>query len=115
MPSAWLFVDPRARDEELIDSQADAVAGYLSNEPFHYRQKGLTINIIDPRSYGIDFYGDNHFTTDDEIRNNPERVKKVLKATLRGWDYALKNKEEIIDIILAKYNPALNRENDRTR
>ncbi|MBU1235087.1 MAG: ABC transporter substrate-binding protein [Proteobacteria bacterium] len=101
---------PRTRDEELIDSQADAVAGYLSNEPFHYRQKGLPINIIDPRSYGIDFYGDNLFTTDDEIRNNPERVKKVLKATLKGWDYALKNKEEIIDIILAKYNPALNRE-----
>ena len=37
-------------------------------------------------------------------------MKKVLRATLKGWDYALKNKEEIIDIILAKYNPALNRE-----
>ena len=97
-------------DEELIDGQVDAVAGYLSNEPFQYRQKGQPINIIDPRSYGIDFYGDNLFTTDDEIRNNPERVKKMIRATLKGWDYALKNKEEIIDIILAKYNPALNRE-----
>ena len=55
---------PRTRDAEIIDSQADAVAGYLSNEPFRYRQKGLQVNIIDPRSYGIDFYGDNLFTTD---------------------------------------------------
>ncbi len=48
---------PHTRDAEIIDGKADAVAGYLSNEPFHYRQKGLLINIIDPRSYGIDFYG----------------------------------------------------------
>ncbi len=101
---------PRTRDEELIDGQVDAVAGYLSNEPFHFRQKGLPINIIDPRSYGIDFYGDNLFTTDYEIRKNPERVKKVLRATLKGWEYALKNKEEIIDLILAKYDPDLDRE-----
>lgn len=103
-------VQPRTGDEELLDDQVDAVAGYLSNEPFYYRQKGLQLNIIDPRSYGIDFYGDNLFTTDHEIRNNPERVEKVLRATLKGWDYALKNKEEILDIILAKYNPDLDLE-----
>jgi two-component system sensor histidine kinase EvgS len=99
----------RTGNEVLFDGQADAVAGYISNEPFHYRLKGLDVNIIDPRSYGIDFYGDNLFTTDDEIRSHPERVKKVLRATLKGWNYALRNNEEIIDIILAKYNPDLDR------
>lgn len=108
-PDRLTFIT-RTHNDELINNQADAMAGYLSNEPYHYRQKGLPINIIDPRSYGIDFYGDNLFTTDHEIRNNPERVKKMLRATLKGWNYALKNTEEIIDIILAKYNPALSRE-----
>lgn len=103
-------VQPRTGGEELIDGQIDAVAGYLSNEPFLYKQKGMQVNIIDPRSYGIDFFGDNLFTTDHEIRNNPERVEKMLRGTLKGWDYALKNKEEIIDIILAKYNPDLDLE-----
>jgi PAS domain S-box-containing protein len=37
----------------------------------------------------------------------------MIRATLKGWDYALKNKEEIIDLILTRYNPALNRENLR--
>ena len=58
-----------------------------------YEQKGLAINIIDPRSYGIDLYGDNLFTTEREIREHPERVEKVRRATFRGWAYALKNKE----------------------
>ncbi len=73
-----LTVRPRTRHDELIDGRADAVAGYLSNEPFQYRQKGLAVNIIDPRSYGIDFYGDNLFTTDHEIRNHPDRVKNCV-------------------------------------
>ncbi|WP_458778505.1 ABC transporter substrate-binding protein [Desulforhopalus sp. 52FAK] len=103
-------IQPRTKGEELINGHVDAVAGYLSNEPFHYRQKGMQLNIIDPRSYGIDFYGDNLFTTDHEIRTHPERVKKVVRATLKGWNYALKNREEIIDVILAKYNPGLDRE-----
>ena len=34
----------------------------------------------------------------------------MLRATLKGWDYALKNKEGIIDIILTQYNPDLDRE-----
>ncbi len=97
-------------DADLINGRADAVAAYLSNEPFHLKQKGLAVNIIDPRSYGIDFYGDNLITTEREIQGHPERVAKVRRATLRGWTYALQHKEEIIDLILAKYNPGSNRE-----
>jgi len=102
---------PRRNDEtSLISGQADAVAGYLSNEPFLLKQRGLAINIVDPRSYGIDFYGDNLYTTEKEILTHPERVEKILRATVKGWAHALKNKEAVIDLILAKYNPSISRE-----
>ncbi|MFY9944054.1 MAG: transporter substrate-binding domain-containing protein [Desulfobacterales bacterium] len=101
---------PHSFGDELFGSPADAVAGCLSSEPFFYKQKGLAFNIIDPRSYGIDLYGDNLFTTEQEIREHPERVAKVRRASLRGWTYALQHKEEIIDLIRAKYNPGLDRE-----
>ncbi|MBC2734027.1 MAG: ABC transporter substrate-binding protein [Desulfobacteraceae bacterium] len=97
-------------DEEFTGGKADAVAGYLSNEPYRMKQAGLAINIIDPRSYGIDFYGDNLFTTEQEIASHPERVEKVRRATLRGWAYALQHKEEVIDQIRAKYDPGAIRE-----
>ena len=69
-------------DADLINGRADAVAAYLSNEPFHLKQKGLAVNIIDPRSYGIDFYGDNLITTEREIQGHPERVAKVPQDLL---------------------------------
>jgi two-component system sensor histidine kinase EvgS len=94
----------------LISGKVDAMAGYLSNEPFFLKQMGVDVNIIDPRSFGVDFYGDNLFTTERELADHPERVEKVLRATLKGWDYALKNKDEIIRLILARYNPHLTRD-----
>ena len=95
---------------DLINGNIDAMATYLSNEPYKLKKKGVSVNIIDPRSYGIDFYGDNLFTTEIEIAEHPERVKKMIRATIKGWTYALEHKDEIIDLILTKYNPDLNRE-----
>ena len=58
---------------------------------------------------GIDFYGDHFFTTEKEIETHPERVEKMIHATLKGWQYALDNQDEIIDLIIKKYAPKLNR------
>ena len=96
--------------EDLQKGKVDAMTGYLSNEPLRLKQKGVEVNIIDPRSYGIDFYGDNLFTTEKEIAEHPERVEKVIRATLKGWAYALEHKDEIIDLIQKKYNPMLSRD-----
>ena len=80
---------------QLIDGSVDAMVGYLSNEPFLLKKKGIRVNIMDPRSYGIDFYGDNLFTVEKEIKEHPERLEKVIRATLKGWAYALENKMKL--------------------
>ncbi|WP_321531355.1 ABC transporter substrate-binding protein [uncultured Desulfuromonas sp.] len=88
----------------LINGKIDATAAYLSDQPFALKQLGHDVNIIDPRSYGIDFYGDNLFTSHDELIKHPQRVDKMIRATLKGWNYALDHPQEIIDLILTKYN-----------
>lgn len=89
--------------EELISGKVDVISAYLTNEPFRLGQEGFAYNIFSPRSAGIDFYGDNLFTTENEIRQHPERVKAFRAASLRGWDYAMSHQEEIIDMILQRY------------
>jgi PAS domain S-box-containing protein len=98
------------RLEDLIEGRVDALSAYITNQPFSLKQKGIGYNIINPKSYGIDFYGDNFFTTEKEIETHPERVDKMIHATLEGWQYALENQDEIIDLIIQKYNSKLNRE-----
>ncbi|WP_163340543.1 transporter substrate-binding domain-containing protein [Desulfopila sp. IMCC35008] len=104
-------VVPRVyRDTTLSFDHADAVTGSLTRDQFLLKQQGIAIRIVDPRDYGIDFYGDNFYTTEKEILMHPERVEKVRRATIKGWEYALKNKEAVIDLILKRYNSGISRE-----
>jgi len=104
------FVDHTYSVSDLVSGKVDAMTAYMSNQPYILKEMGVELNILDPRDYGIDFYGDNLYTTEKEIKENPERVKKMIRASLKGWHYAMDNPEEIIDIILKKYDPSLKRE-----
>ncbi|NOZ69657.1 MAG: ABC transporter substrate-binding protein, partial [Deferribacteres bacterium] len=96
--------------DDLINGKVDASEGYITDRPFMLRERGVPYVIIRPLTYGIDFYGDCLFTSEKQIKEHPQRVKAFREASLRGWNYAMKHPDEIIDIILNKYNPRLSRE-----
>ena len=87
-------------NNDLINGYADAMIGYSSVEKYQLQQKGVDINIIYPSQYGIDFYGDVIFSLNKTVNNKPDLTEKFLKASYKGWDYALKHPSEIADYIL---------------
>ncbi|NQV79439.1 MAG: ABC transporter substrate-binding protein, partial [Alphaproteobacteria bacterium] len=95
---------------KLIDGKVDAIFGYVSNEPEALKSAGLAYNMIRPRSYGVDFYGDSLFTPKHEVEEHAERTKAFREASLKGWRYAMAHKEEIVDLIRQKYNGRLSRD-----
>jgi two-component system sensor histidine kinase EvgS len=100
-----LVTSPFTSYQDFIDRKVDVTSAYSTSQPYWLKKQGIEVNIIDPKSYGIDFYGDNLFTTQSEVKHHPMRVSKIKKATLKGWKYALDHPQEIIDIILKKYAP----------
>ncbi|MEJ1974075.1 MAG: ATP-binding protein [Lacunisphaera sp.] len=42
------------------------------------------------------------FTSEAEVRAHPERAQAMRQAILRGWEYALAHREEVIDWILTQ-------------
>ncbi len=95
---------------DLLRGKVDAVSAYITNEPYLLKEQGVTPQIIQPIRYGIDFYSNCLFTTEGEIENHPKRVKKFLNASLKGWEYAMRHQEEIVDLILAEYEVEKSRE-----
>lgn len=89
---------------ELTSKEVDVHHGYATNEPFEIRKKGIEVNVIYPQNFGVDLYGDMLFTTQDELTNHPKRVEAMKRATIKGWEYAISNKEEIIRLIQTKYS-----------
>lgn len=88
---------------DLREGRVAGMSAYATDEPFLLRQAGFDFLTFMPRAGGIDFYGDNLFTTERQIREHPDRVRKFREASLRGWDYALAHPAEIIDGILREH------------
>ncbi len=97
------LVDAGVFQEDYFGGSLDALSAYITNEPFFYRQKNIPYAVIQPSTYGIDFYGDCLFTSEKEAADHPERVDAFRGASLKGWDYALKHPEEIIQLILRRF------------
>ena len=96
--------------EDFIEGRVAAMSAYITDQPFSLREAGVSYMIFTPRSGGIDFYGDLLFSTEEQIRRRPEQVRAFLKASLRGWDYALANQEEMVELLLRKYTNTHSRE-----
>jgi PAS domain S-box-containing protein len=89
----------------LADKTVDIIPAFLTSEPFSLAAMNLRYNIIRPQSYGIDFYGDTLFTSESQIASNPAQTEAFVRASLRGWDYAMQHKEEMVEYILRTYSP----------
>ena len=89
---------------QLTTGAIDAQILYEINEPILLAQQGFEINLIKPRDYGIQFYADVLFTTEDMIKENPEEVKNFVQASLEGWKLVFENPEEAINKVLSVNN-----------
>lgn len=96
--------------EDFIAGRVDGMSAYGTDEPFNLRARGVPFLQFTPRAGGIDFYGDNLFTTERELKLHPGRVRAFRAASLRGWEYALAHPDEILDLILRDYRRKMTRE-----
>ncbi|MBL0266635.1 MAG: ABC transporter substrate-binding protein [Leptospiraceae bacterium] len=96
--------------DDLINGKVYGFSAYVTNEPDYLDKAHFAYNAYSPRSAGIDFYGDNLFTSEGEIKEHPSRVKAFREASILGWQYAMTHQEEIIDLILSKYSKRNHRE-----
>ena len=97
------------KPSDLLEDKVDAMSAYLTDVPSFFNKD--SIQLLNPINYGIDFYGDCIFTTEEFIDENPDIVEAFLSATYKGWNYAMQNKEELAEIIRNKYHSLKTKDN----
>ncbi|WP_165602681.1 ABC transporter substrate-binding protein [Candidatus Terasakiella magnetica] len=90
--------------DDLINKKTDAMACYVSNEPFVLKEKGVGFNSFSPKDFGQNYYGDLLFTSQKELKTHPGRVKRFKAASLMGWAYAFDHIDETVNLIKRSYN-----------
>jgi len=100
-----LHLVPHSFDvNDLLTGKVDAMSGYITDEPFILRQAKFDYLTFTPRAGGIDFYGDNLFTDESELREHPARVEAFRQASLKGWEYAMAHQDELVKLIVGTYH-----------
>jgi NitT/TauT family transport system substrate-binding protein len=92
--------------DPFLGGDLDVASAMIYNEYHVVLESGVKpdeINIIDYADYGLDFPGDTLFTSRQMIEENPDLCARMLRASLRGWQYAIEHPEEAADIVL-KYD-----------
>ncbi|MFW5498624.1 MULTISPECIES: ABC transporter substrate-binding protein [unclassified Maridesulfovibrio] len=97
------LVDRFATPEDYFDPSIDIITAYITNQPYYLKKENVPYSIIYPYTHGVDFYGDTLFTSRNQIQKYPERVSKFMRASLKGWQYALEHPGELVDIISDKF------------
>ena len=90
--------------DDFVNKKVDAMSVFTTNELYDLNKKGIKYNLLDPVAYGAKYYDANLFTTQNELKEHPERVKNFTEASIKGWKYALAHQDELIEIIIQKYN-----------
>lgn len=85
--------------EPFYSGEVQVWAGYVTNQPIAVRKAGHEVNLIYPDDYGVHFYADTIFTTDEIIAVNPDLVRRFLHATMQGWTYAIENPASAADMV----------------
>ena len=91
--------------QDLVDRHTDAYDGYSTNEPFWLKQQGVDYRLINPREYGVNYYNDVLATRQALLDKRPKDVEAFVQASLAGWQYALDNIEESVQLIHRRYAP----------
>jgi len=93
--SQTTFVDAPPTLETLQSGMADAISTYSISARIAAAEQGVNLQELDPSNYGLDFYGDTLYTHARVQQQKPEQVEKFVRASLKGWQYALQHRAEI--------------------
>lgn len=84
-------IDMTAWDVYECWETADACAHYATNGLARARYDGVEATVLWPIDYGVPFYADVIFTSDEFIEEHPDVVERFVRATLKGWQKAIEN------------------------
>lgn len=97
------FVQHTFNSEAFMNNEVDVMTVFRTNEPYELDMNHKEYNVIDPADYGFISTAQNLYTSEKEALEHTERTQKFIQASNLGWQYAIDNSEEIIEIILQKY------------
>jgi ABC-type nitrate/sulfonate/bicarbonate transport system substrate-binding protein len=102
-PSTINFVPVGVDPSLLTTGQVDGYFGYATNQGLILKQQGVDVIIAYTYDLGLKEYGNTYFATDDRLNSDASLLVSWLRATSKGFDYAVAHPDEVADMMVNKY------------
>lgn len=83
--------------EALVSGREDAVVVYANNEPIQLQQKGYAVDVLRVADY-VPLASNGLLTNEKTIAEQPDLVRRMVSATLKGLSDALADPEEAYEL-----------------
>lgn len=88
------------RNTQFVSRKVDVMSVYISNElPMMEKTIGVKFNVLRISDHGINLPGASFFVNNEFSRTRPETIRKLLRATARGYVEADRNRREAAAIM----------------
>lgn len=93
-------MDASARTTQFLTRKVDVMSVYLSNElPQIEKRAGVKFNVIKVTDFGLNVLGSSMYVSNAFAEQKPDTVKKLLRATGKGYRDAMANPKEAAKIM----------------
>lgn len=100
----WRITDPAVAIATFAAGKTDAVCEFITSGPKIVAQTPQKTSHFLYADFGFRAYANAVVVHEDMIRQNPDLVRRFVRAAMRGLDYAVKNPDEAIKALL-KFQP----------
>jgi len=96
-------MDASARSTQFLTRKIDVMSVYLSNElPQLEKRAGIKFNLLSVSQFGLNLLGASMIVANAFAEQNPEMVKRLLRATAKGYQDSMAAPKEAARL-MAKY------------
>ncbi len=112
----WVTMDTALREPMLVRGDVDAITGFYYTCVLNLLSLNVSEKDIVIFKYGdyLPLVGNGIVVNEDFLKNNPDAVRKFLRALIKGLKYTIQNPDEAINI-LTQRDPTLNKEVEKKR
>lgn len=84
----------------FLSGSYDVHPVFVYDETVSLDREGIEYDVILPSDFGVDFKGPVYFTKRSTLENNPELVKAFVYTMADGWNYAIENPEDAVQMLV---------------
>jgi NitT/TauT family transport system substrate-binding protein len=102
-------VEASVKVAALLTKKVDVIPGFSFGDYLRAQSQNPDVKIALFSDWGVNLLGNGYIVANSTLEQKPELVRAFLRATLRGWQDAIKDPKAGVDAVMAAF-PETNRQ-----